>query len=86
MAWSEPTQGTQKVEAETKESNGYRKERAEPGELNAVGAGECPLAVCALRDKTPTFRTPVSHVSLSGKAWLSQSHMEPPLPWVICAL
>lgn len=28
--------------------------------------------------RTPTFRTPVSHVSLSGKAWLSQSHMEPP--------
>lgn len=56
----------------------YRKERAEPGEPNAVGAGECPLAVCALEIRTPTFRTPVSHVSLSGKAWLSQSYMEPP--------
>lgn len=48
MAWSGPVQGTQKVEADMKESNGYRKVRAEPGELNTVGAGECPLAVCAL--------------------------------------
>lgn len=36
-----------------------------------------PGSLCP-RDKDSHLQDPVSHVSLSGKAWLSQSYMEPP--------
>lgn len=86
MAWSEPIQGTQKVEADMKESNGYRKVRAEPGELNAVEAGECPLAVCALRDKDSHLQDTCEPCESLWEGLAVCPIWNLPLPWVICAL
>lgn len=69
-----------------KESNGYRKVRAEPGELNAVGAGECPLAVCALRDKDSHLQDTCEPCESLWEGLAVCPIWNLPLPRVICAL